>query len=341
MKDTLEVQTPPVLLKALWDLLIGAAPYFGQERVFRRAVALVFAELFAFGRHTVTQLLRVLGVVHHDWSAWYRIYSKKRFKEERLGGYVFTKTLPHVPETEPYATTVDAVITPRSGKKVAGSSWWLARHTAAFRRGLERGQRFVEVSWLTPDEESYRRAIPLRWIPAVTAKAIPSDAAPLKEWEAGLQALKWVREQLNAAGRVAQRLVGILDGSYDVQGIWKDVPENTTLLIRCAKNQALYKLPEPQAGPRGRGAPHKYGPRELAPKELIRYRKQLRSPTLRIRGLDRHLKYRVVGPVLVEGAPNCPLFLILVGGHTWHVGKRSGYREPVYYLVNVRWEEDH
>ena len=39
--------------------------------------------------------------------------------------------------------------------------------------------------------------------------------------------------------------------------------------------------------------------------------------TVRIRGRDRQLRYRVVGPVAVEGAPECPLFLLVIGGRTW------------------------
>ena len=49
-------------------------------------------------------------------------------------------------------------------------------------------QRFEEVAWLMPMEESYGRAIPLRWLPAVMARSTASAAEPCKEWQAGVVA---------------------------------------------------------------------------------------------------------------------------------------------------------
>jgi len=334
MKDTLETPITPVLLSELLKLLEGAEDCFGQERVFRRALALSFAEFFTLGRHTITQLLRTLGAVKHDWAAAYRLFSRGRFKEAVVALYLFLQTLQHVPETEPYVLTGDAVHIYRSGTAVAGSSWVRALNTAPFKRGLQRGQRFVEIAWLTPNEASYRRTVPLRWLPAVTEKAVPSDATPCKEWEAGLQGVQWVREALAAAGRSAQPLVAVFDGSYDTQGIWREVPEQTTFVIRCAKNRALYYLPEAPATP-GPGAPRKYGERVPLPRELTRKRKQLQALELEIRGQRRHLKYRLVGPLLTEGAPERPLFLIVVAGQTWGSKKRRRYRKPTYLLVNA------
>lgn len=337
-KYTPETENLPVLLRELWKLLTRAREAFGQERVFRRAVAFVLGELFALGRHTVTQILRALGATECDWSAWYRLFSRRRFDEARLGQQLFSETLVHVPAAEPYVTTVDAVRIPRSGKQVAGSSWWPGQNSAYFDRGLVRAQRFVEISWLTPQQNSYCRAIPLRWLPTPTAKAVPCAAAPCKEWEAGRQALGWVRAELHAHGRAGQWLVGVADGNYDTQDIWKDLPQRTVLVVRCAKNRALYALPQtPQQ--RGPGRPPLYGERQPAPREYLRPRKQLSPLSLSIRGRERHLPVRVVGPVLVEGAPEQPLFLIVVGGRSKQVGRRRYYRKPAYYLVNAVQQE--
>ncbi|MEZ4727345.1 MAG: hypothetical protein R3E79_09450 [Caldilineaceae bacterium] len=48
---------------------------YSQKRVYLRMMGLVMAELMAFGRHTITQLLLVLGNTEDDWSAWYRVFS--------------------------------------------------------------------------------------------------------------------------------------------------------------------------------------------------------------------------------------------------------------------------
>ncbi len=67
------------LIKHLLSLPVAHRAIFGQQRVYRRVMALVFAELFAFSRHTITQLLMTLGLTEQDWSAWYRLFSQGRF----------------------------------------------------------------------------------------------------------------------------------------------------------------------------------------------------------------------------------------------------------------------
>jgi len=334
---TTEADPVPVVLGELWKLLTRARSLFRQERVYRRAVALLFGELFALGRHTVTQLLRTLGAIDQDWSAWYRLLGR-RVDEVVSGRQMLEETLKQVPATELYVTTVDGVRIARSGKHVAGSSWWPGQNSAPFDPGLTRGQRFVEVTWLTPNEDSYRRAIPLRWLPAPTQKAVPSGVPAGKEWEVGLAGLHWVRQELDGQGRSGQWLVGVADGAYDVQDIWRDLPPRTVLLTRCARNRALYALPVESGTKRGRGRPREYGERQGAPWQWLRPRRQLQPLTLRIRGRERHLPYRVVGPVLVDGVPEHPLFLLVIGGRSKKVGTRrprTYYRKPAYYLVNA------
>ena len=44
-----------------------------------------------------------------------------------------------------------------------------------------------------------------------------------------------------------------------------------------------------------------------------------------------------------EGLPDRPLFLIVVRGRTWRVGKRCPrikYRQPAFYLVSAVWRDD-
>lgn len=331
--DTPETTRVPELLAELWKLLEGGRDAFGQERVFQRAVAMVLGEMFTLGRHTTTQVLRTLGETEGDWSAWYRMFSEKRFKEEQLGAQVLKETLRHATIDELYVVTIDGVNVYRTGTKVAGSSWWLAPDTAPFKRGLRRGQRFVEVAWLIPEEDSYTRAVPLRWLPAPTEKAVPSESEPLKEWEAGVKALKWVREELDRSGREEQRILAVMDGNYDVQDIWKALPERTSLIVRCAKNRVVYALPEPEGEKVGR--PKKYGDRELTPREWLHEKEGWTTITLPIRSRIRTLTYRVVGPVVVEGAAGQPLYLIVVKGRGHKVKGKYKYREPIQYLVSA------
>jgi hypothetical protein len=323
----------PELLQRFWELLEASRPAFRQERTYQRAVAMVFGELFCFGRHTVTQVLRTLGETEKDWTPWYRLIGCDRFAEEEVGRGLLRETVLHVPEEAPYVSTADGVQMPRSGRKIAGSGWWLAPNTAPFQKGLHRAQRFVEITWLTPLEEGYSRAIPLRWLPAPTERSVASADQACKEWEAGLRLAAWVRKELDGVGREKQRLLVLGDGSYDVQGIWREKPERTDLMIRCAKNRNLHALPCKQEG--GRGRRRLYGDKQRKPPEYLAEKSGWETVRLTIRGHERKLTYRQEGPFLVEGAPDQPLFLLVVRGETYWSGGRRKYRKPAYYLVSA------
>jgi len=254
----------PQLLKNLMSLLDAHRGCFGQERVYERVVALVVAELLVFARHTVTQLLMSLGMTDHDWSAWYRVFSQGRFSAERASAVLVRESLTHVREEDIYVVAGDATQTPRSSRKLEGSGWLRNLRTPRFMVGVHAAQRWFNLSWLLPAENGYSRAVPLRWLPAFTEKSQPKAHAPCKEWEAALQALRWLWALFQACGRTAQWLLFIGDGHYDHLGLWRALPDRVILVARSAKNRVLYHLPQPQPGCRGRR--RKYTARALCPR---------------------------------------------------------------------------
>lgn len=332
-----------VLRTTLLELLAAYRVAFGQERVYRRAAAFVLGEVFAFARHTATQVLLALGLPEADWSAWYRLWSVPRFEAERVAAILLRQTLAHVPpEASAYVIGVDQVHLRRHSRTLPGSGWARAPGTAPFRPGLARAQRFVHGAWLTPVWNGFSRAIPLRLLPAFTPKAVPARTPPRKEWEAARDFLGWVRAQLDAAGRAGQRLLVLGDGAYDTVELWRALPAGVTLLARCAKNRVLRALPEPN----GRGRPRKYGAQLPTPSEHLQARPGWCHGAVLVRGHTRRLTYRVVGPCLRERAPDRPLFLLVVKGQTWKQGRARPtrkQRKPAFYLVNAvrrdgRWQ---
>jgi hypothetical protein len=325
----------------LLALLAAHRPAFGQTRVYRRAVALVLAEVFAFARHTTTQLLLALGLPQADWSAWYRLWSRPRFLAEAAAGILFSHTLAHVPPDAPaYVVGVDQTQLRRHSQRFPGAGWTRAAGTAVFRPGLWHAQRFVHGAWLTPLWNGFSRAVTLRLLPAFTPKAVPAASAPRKEWEAARDFITWVRTQLDCAGRAAQRLLVLGDGSYDTVALWRALPERTVLLARSAKHRVLYALPT------GTDRRRKYGPRQLTPQEQLHVRTGWQHTTVRVRGYERHLTYRLEGPCLRERAPDRPLFLLVVKGQTWSKRRRGQpptrkQRQPAFYLVNAAWRAGH
>jgi hypothetical protein len=296
----------------------------------------VFGELFSFARHTVTQSLLALGLTDADWSAWYRLFSRPRFDEAELANCLLAETLAHAPAKAPYVVAVDGVQIPRSSQKMPGTSWLKAPRTPAFRVGIHRAQRFVHGAWLTPLEEGYSRAIPLRFLPAFPEKAIPAGVPTRREWQAGLQFVHWVRQQLDRLGRTRQPVLLLADGRYDVLDFWQGLPARTFAAVRTARNRALYALPQRRPGP---GCPPKYGKRAPTPGDWVQKRKGMSKITLTVRSRPRHMRYRVLGPYLRDGNPHQPLFLLVVGGQSWLVGKRRPkrkYRKPAFYLISAQ-----
>jgi hypothetical protein len=328
------------LLQNMVALLEAHRPAFGQERVFMRVGGLLMGELFTFARHTVTQGLLSLGLTDADWTAWYRLFSRQRFDEAQVAGYLFRETLVHVAPDQPYTIGVDGVQVPRSSMKMPGTGWLRAPRTAPFMRGIHRAQRFVHGAWLVPIQAGYSRAISLRWLPAFPAKAVPAESPACREWEAGLQVVTWVRQQLDKAGRRNQLLLTLGDGAYDAVEFWKGLPARTVAAVRTARNRCLRQLPEAHAG---RGRRRKYGAHAPAPAAWLAQRTGWHTCRVDVRGRHLKLTYRVEGPYLRERLPDRPLFLLVMRGNVWTVGKRHPrrkHRDPAFYLVSAIRQDD-
>lgn len=330
--------TQPSLVHKLFEILEAHRPAFKQERPFWRAVGLVLGEVFSFGRHTVTQELLALGVTDGDWSAWYRLFSRERFDEEKLSDCLLQETLEHVAIDEPYCSAIDSTSIHRSSLKMPGTSWLRDARFSAFRPGIHRAQRFLHGAWLTPLEAGCSRAIPLRFLPAFPPKAIPADTPPRREWEAGRLFIDWLRHGLDRAGRVAQKILILADGSFDVLELWRELPERVILVTRTARNRCLYYLPTPTSNP-GPGRPASYGERAPHPADWLHAGlRNWPNQSVEVRGKLIQMRYQVLGPFVRESLPERPLFLIVVKGMHRLVGKkklRYKHRGPSFYLVSA------
>ncbi|HEX3051897.1 MAG TPA: hypothetical protein VHP83_14655 [Aggregatilineaceae bacterium] len=318
----------PELIKHLIAILRDYRCIFRQQRVYARAMALVLGELLVFSRHTITQVLMGLGMNGQDWSAWYRLFSRQRFNYEAASEVLFRQSLAHVSAEEVYVVAGDATQTPRSSGRMEGVGWLRNLRTPPFKVGIHRAQQWFHGSWLVPAEQGYSRALPLRWVPAFTAKSKRTVTAVCKEWEAALAFLVWLKAHFTVSGRPGQRLLFVGDGHYDTVPLWQALPAGVILLARSAKNRVVYHLPQPTTG---RGRHRKYGDRALSPQQVWQERRGWQRLELTVRGRVRHLQVKVRGPFLRRGAPDCPLMLIVVRGkdnpHT--------RRDPLPFLVNA------
>jgi hypothetical protein len=324
--------TPRPLLDELFAVLAAHRPAFGQERPYQRSVALVLGWLGAFGRHTLTQVLLALGLGQADWTAWYRLFSHARVDYEQLTGCLLGQTLALSAPSAPYLVGLDATQIPRHSRRMPGTSWLRHLGTASFATGLHRAQRFAHLAWLPlPTAAGYSRALPLRFGPALPAKAVPAlGHPPQKEWEAGLRHLGWVRQQLDAAGRETQRVLALGDGHYSTALLWAALPARVSVLARGAKNRALSALPTTQPA---RGRRRVYGERLPRPDAWLTVPGGWQRTELAVRGRTIPVSYRVVGPGLVRGAPAQPLFLLVVKGSDPRRGRKK--RPASFWLVSA------
>jgi hypothetical protein len=329
--DSKENQEKPALLTELVRLIGKCEQIYQQKRVFNRIIGLVMGELFAFGRHTITQLLLTLGLTDEDWSAWYRLFSQERYDEEKTSSIMLREMLNEVPETEPFVVGGDGFHIGRSSQKMPGTGWMRGLKTAKFKPGIQRGQRFVEGSWLTPIVNGYSRAIPIRCLSAFTVKSVPSENdEPRTEVKAGLAFLQWTREQMDAAGREGQTLLTLNDGSYDTLEFWPGLPERTIGVVRTARNRCLYQLPAAKAH-----GNCKYGDKAPAPHSWLKERKGFAYQEVMVRGSRRRMRYRVEGPFVRDGLPDIPLMLVVIGGGKRPSGSRRQHYKPCFFLVSA------
>lgn len=327
------------LLKHFFDLIAAHRGIFKQGRVYERVVALILAEIFVFARHTITQLLMTLGLTEQDWSAWYRVFSARRFVYEQASEIVFGETLRHVREDELYVVGGDATQTPRSSGKLEGAGWLRNLRTPPFRVGIHVAQRWFNGSWLMPAQQGYSRAVPIRWLPCFTEKSAPTVHEPQKEWQAAVAFLSWLRKQLKRCGRERQQVLMVGDGRYDTLKLWQHLPDGIILLARSAKNRVLYSLPPTEQ--HGRGRKRLYGVRVDTPQQRWQERSGWCELNIEVRGRVRHLQYKVSGPVLRKGAPERRLILIVVRGKQRKNKHGRPYRrQPLPFLVNAVLNED-
>ena len=229
-------------------------------------------------------------------------------------------------------TGFDGFQVPRSSRKMPGTSWLPALGTAPFKPGIRRAQRFVEGSWLTPLEKGFSRAIPLRCLPAFTAKAVQSSAPVRKEWEGGWRYLDWLRKKLDEMGRQEQRILALADATFDTIGMWTELPERVSLVVRTKRNRCLYWLPTPSTGP---GRPAKYGEKAPTPAAWLRRLKGFSRKTVQVRGRPRPMRYRLEGPFVRDALPHRVLFLLVIGGGKRPTGSRRKRYKPSLYLVSA------
>ena len=308
-----------------------------QRRTALRALLLTVGLVMVTGRSMISRVLMVMGMETHDWTAFYRVCGCARIDLDDLRTQVTAQWHGLYSDDAPAVVVVDGTQLPRTGRKIPGAGFARSPRTPAWKPGIHHAQRWQGVSGLTPPTATGDcRTVPLWFAPAPTPAARSWPGYPaMPEWQVALGGVRWVRETMDTLARHPRALVMVGDGAYSGAPIWNALPPHTTLIARCAKNRALYALPDPDEPPR-RGRKRLYGARGPTPQQQGQHHARRQTRVIGVRGKTRHLGVIVSGPWVMKKAAGCPLMLITVSGIERTIGKTTRYREMMHFLVNAR-----
>jgi hypothetical protein len=301
----------------------------------------------AGGRKTLTTILCTLALQQQDWSAHYRLYSRKRVEMPPSFRLLMRDAVPLLPKKGAAVTALDDTIMRKRGKKIPGVGWLRDPLGPPFQTNLVRAQRLIQVSMsLSEPWGGASRMIPV-WLKHAPAAKKPSKRAEPQEWQQyrkrqkehnlssyGVQCLQAVRESLDECGEWARAQWASVDGSYTNKRVLRNVPARTTVVGRIRSDAKLHYLP--QEAQTGRGRNRLYGeqaptPQQLRTDESIPWQRI----TLRCNGRTHKLRIKTLSPLRwrVAGG-NALLRLVVIAPLGYRLTKHSKkrYRDPVYLI---------
>lgn len=316
---------------------------FPGARSHKRAIEHAIALPCMLGRRTISRTLGALGRWDQDWSADYKMFSRCRWKPERLFDPVIDEYLGRYPK-RPVIAAVDDTKLRKTGRKIKGASWHRDPLSPPFHMNFMYGLRFLQASLLFAHykEGDYPpRGIPVRFKEAPPLKKPGKRASAdelaqynqlKKEKNLSTQALEVVRDlrqNLDQRGGVARWLLIVGDGSFANKTMFKAELDRTHLMARCRKDARLcFSATE------GR---RKYA-QELFTPDQVRTQgdRSWNRARVYLGNKRRMVRYKEVKDVLWKrGAGTRPLRLIVIAPVPYKLSKNShwNYREPAYFLT--------
>ncbi len=317
---------------------------FDGPQAFARARRHLLAHLVAFGRHTISSMLRAQNRHHLDWSADYRFYALDRFDEDAVFTQIRTQIEKALPQARPLVVAMDDSLLRKTGRKIHGVRYLRDPLGPPFQVNLVRGLRVLQLSAALAQGGGRARLIPIDFQHAVVP-AKPRKDAPEPEWESykalkaqtninrvGSQRIAALRQSMDQTNPT-RRLVVCVDGRFTNKTFLQQIPERTVIIGRIRKDSVVHQLPQAQAA---RGRKRKYGPLLPTPEEL------LKDPTVPFQtvrafgaGQVHQFKVKPLGPVVLRldrAARPVQLLVIKPLGYRLTIGGKLLYRQPAYLI---------
>lgn len=329
----------------LIDILSFWRPVFSKKQSFLRAVHHCLIALVLCGRKTISQIICGLGQDQQDWSAHYKLYSKRKWETKNLFQPIIEKSLPFC-TGQFISIAVDDTKLPKTGTKIPSTSWHRDPMGPKFRINLIWGQRFLHFTMLLPlyknsTENIAPRSIPIRFIDAPSAKK-PSKKATAEEianWKIEkekrnlslvfLEQAKGIRDSLDEAGAKDKIALFVGDGSFCNRKCMSIKVDRVEMIARCRKDAKLCFAAK-------KGSKRFYSKETFTP-EQVRQDDTIPWKTEKVfhGGCWRDLDYKEIKNIFWPGGTKRkPLRLIVLRPVKYHVTKKGKayYRQPGYLL---------
>ena len=317
---------------------------FACPQAFQRARRHLLAHLVAFGRHTISSMLRAQNRHHLDWSADYRFYALDRFDEDAVFNQIRGQLEKALPQTRPLVVAMDDSLLRKTGRKIHGVRFLRDPLSPPFQVNLVRGLRVLQISAALPQGGGRARMIPIDFQHAVLP-AKPRPSAPEQEWQTyqllkaqtninslGYQRIAALRQRMDQANPT-RRLVVCVDGRFTNKTFLQKIPARTVIIGRIRKDSVVHQLPEVQPA---LGRKRKYGPLLPTPEQLL---KDPNIPFQTVRafaaGQVHEFKVKRLGPVVLRldrAARPVQILVIKPLGYRLTIGGKLLYRQPAYLL---------
>lgn len=333
------------LLERYVGLLQDVCPrVFHQKRSVRRAIEHALVIPLLFGRRTVSRVLWALGRQHRDWTADYRLFSRRPWAAEGLFEPVLKEYLGRYPRSS-ILVAVDDTGLRKTGKSIATAHWQYDAMSPPFHANLSYGLRFLAAALLFPHyREGGRaaRAYPIRFQEAPFVKK-PGRRATPAQWQhyrrekkqrnlsiTARELLQGLRRQFDHLGAASRSLLVSVDGSFCNQTLFRAELDRIELLARCRRDTVL-AWPVHDQGQR------RYSAEKFTPEQV---RQDPSRPFQKLRiwfaAGRRVVRCKDIPGVLWQhGARTRPLRLLVLAARPYHPRKssRRRYREPAYLLT--------
>jgi len=309
-----------------------------------RLRAHLLAQLVCLGRHTLTGLLATNGQLHSDWSADYRLYSRRRIDAAELFGQIRRGAQQALATGEALTVAMDDSILRKSGRQIPGVGYRRDPLSPPFHVNFVRGMRFVQLSALVHQQDGFDRMIPIDFQPALLPER-PSRQAALDQHQRyqgalaaaninclGLERVLSLRRQLDQEPN-ARHLRVVVDGRFTNAKLLKNLPPNTTLIGRIRRDAKLFLLPQNQALS---GCRRLYGQAAPTPQKL------LSDPAVEFQLLQAQLgtrrcqfRVKVLGPLRAlqaGGSQNLQILVIAPLDYRLRKGSKLLYRQPAFLI---------